>query len=394
MPVECIARRKKAETMDFTRATARTWAEIDLDILLSNYHLALSELSAGVSHYVVLKANAYGFGAQGIAHALYGEGARLFAVACASEALELRHTLPQEAQILIMGATMPCEMQTVLRHGIQITVFTEELARQASAIAQKLNTRAVIHCKVDTGLHRLGFAPEDAADAIARIARMPGLEVTGVFSHLQRRSAEHDLQQAQTLRAVHDDLLGRGVAVPMLHMLDSIGMWRYPQNQFDAVRDAAFILGNTPQDYPHADALRLALSFKTRIVHIHTIPAGEGPGYSCMQPVQKATRAATLCAGYGDGYPRAMSGTGEVEIHGMRAPVLGAVSMDMMTVDIDTVPQARVGDEAILLGGSVDLMSYASFCGGYANECIGLISRRVPRVYIKQGKVHEIMEYI
>lgn len=380
--------------MSLALATARTWAEIDLDHILYNYQHAIAELRPGVQHFVVLKANAYGLGAAAVGRALHAQGARLFAVACAAEALELREALPPEADILIMGPTMPPEIEPVLRAGIMPTLFTPDAARQVSEAAGALGVTARVHCKVDTGLNRLGFMPAGAADAIEAISRLPQLSLQGLFSHLQRRSPEHDRLQAQRLKAVYDALVSRGVSVPMLHLLDSIGMWRYPESQFDAVRDAAYLFGHTPKDYPRPENLRFALSLKTRIARIETIAAGECLGYDCDHPLQADTRVATLCAGYADGYPRSMSFRGEVEIHGRRARVLGVVCMDLMMVDIGDIPEAAVGDEVILLGGSIDIWTYAGFCGGYNNECLSMISRRVPRVYLQDGQVKEIVRYL
>jgi len=375
-------------------ATARTWAEIDVDILLANYHGALAELSSGVKHIAVLKANAYGAGAVPIAKILYGEGARLFAVACQSEALELRTALPDDADILVMGATMPPEIPRALDCGIVCTVTDLQGARALSAQAVAAGKTARVHAKVDTGLNRFGFSASEAAPHIAEIAGMPGLRLEGVYSHLQRRSTKHDQLQAERLLAVRDGLISRGVAIPMLHLLDSIGMWRYPEHQFDAVRDAAFLIGHTPRDYPRPERLRFSLSFKTRIVRVFQAAAGECLGYDADHPLEKPARVATLCVGYADGYPRAMSHVGQVEIHGKRAKVLGVVCMDLMMVDVGDIPEAAVGDVATLLGGGIDIWEYIGFFGGYINESISMISRRVPRVYLRGGEVIEIAGYM
>ena len=380
--------------MNYELATARTWAEVDIDAVLFNYRNALAELSPGVKHFVVLKANAYGIGAVGVAKVLYQEGARLFAVACPMEAVELRHVLPDDADLLVMGPTSPAEMNLMLEKRIMPTIFSVEAARTLSEKAGEMGTVARIHCKVDTGLHRLGFTPEEAVDAIAEIVRLPNLRFEGMFSHLQRRSPEHDLAQGDRLTAVRDGLASRGIHIPMLHLLDSIGMWRYPQNQFDAVRDAAFLVGHTPKDYPRPENLRFSLSFKTRIVRIHDAPAGDCLGYDSEHPLTEPKRVATLCVGYADGYPRAMSHVGEVEIHHKRAKVLGVVCMDLLMVDVTHIPEAAVGDIVTLLGGSIDIWTYAGFSGGYNNEYISMISRRVPRVYLREGKVMDIVGYI
>ena len=380
--------------MTYEMATARTWAEIDIDKVLHNYQRAMKGLADGVVHYVVLKANAYGLGAVGLAKILYMEGIRHYAVACAAEAYELRHVLPLEAEILIMGVTMPPEIDAALQNEIILTVCSTEEADAISERAGALGVTARIHCKVDTGLHRLGFPHEEAAGAIAQLLQLPNLRFEGLFSHLQRRSTAHDHLQGEYLVAVRDALLAKGIEVPMLHLLDSIGMWRYPEKQFDAVRNAAFLIGHTPQDYPHPEDLQFSLSFKTRIVRIHDAPPDACLGYDSGHPLAKPARVATLCVGYADGYPRAMSHVGEVDIHGKRAKVLGVVCMDLMMVDVSHIPEAKVGGIATLLGASIDIWAYAGFSGGYNNEYISLISRRVPRVYIKGGRIIDIVGYM
>ncbi len=375
-------------------AMARTWAEIDVDALLGNYHGALSELKPGVKHFTVLKANAYGLGTHPIAKILYGDGARLFAMACASEAVALRRVLPDDADILIMGVTLPVEMPSALYDNIIFTIGDAESAKALSDAAAKKGVTARIHAKVDTGLHRIGFTPEDGAEQIAQVAALPGIRLEGLFSHLQRRSPDFDLEQARRLVFVRDGLATRGISVPMLHFVDSIGMWRYPQNQFDAVRDGAYVFGHTPDDYAHPEKLTFAMSFKTRVIAVREVEAGEYLGYDNTHPLTRKTRVATLCVGYGDGYPRAMSHCGQVEIHGRRAKVLGVVCMDLTMVDITEIPDVCVGAVATLLGGGITIADYAGFSGGYKNEYITMISRRVPRIYLEGGQVVDIEEYM
>ncbi len=377
--------------MNYELATARTWAEIDVDRILFNYRNALAELAPGVAHFTVLKANAYGLGAAPLAKILYREGGRLFAVACMAEAVELARALPGDARILIMGETFVPEYDALFAHPtIEPTLFSVEAAQALSARAAAEGRTLPFHIKVDTGLNRLGFSTEEAPDAAARIAALPGLSFMSLFSHLQRRSPAHDLKQAERLLSVRDALAARGVATPMLHLLDSIGMWRYPQYQFDAVRDAAFILGHTPQDYPRPDNIRFAMALKTRIVRVFWAEPGECLGYDADHPLTRRTRVATLAIGYADGYPRAMSACGQAEINGQRANVLGVVCMDLTMVDVTEIPDVKAGDVATLLGGSIGIHEYAGFSKGYCNEYMAMVSRRVPRVYVEGGQVMEI----
>ena len=375
-------------------ATARAWAEIDVSKVLSNYHSALSELAPGVSHFAVLKANAYGFGAVPMAKILYGAGCRHFAFACVPEAVEVARALPYDADFLVMGDTAEAEIGVVFHHKLIPTIYSFEKALLFSAEAAMRDSELRFHCKVDTGLNRLGFSTGEAAMEISRIAKLPGLRIQGVFSHLQRRSGEFDRLQAGRLLSVSRMLQTFGINVPMLHMLDSIGMWRYPEYQMDAVRDGAYLYGNTPNDYKRPEKISLPITLKARVLRVHDIEAGECVGYDSDHPLQTKTCAATLAIGYADGYPREMSHVGQVEIHGKRAPVIGTVCMDLTMVDISEIPETRVNDTAILLGGGIGIHEYIGFSGGYANEYLSRLSRRVPRVFLKDGQVVEIVTYL
>jgi len=289
---------------------------------------------------------------------------------------------------------MPAEIPLSLANGIISTVTSYDAALRLSQQAEKMRKPARFHCKVDTGLHRLGFSMDEAATEIERLLRLPAVCFEGLYSHLQRRSNEHDLLQAKRLSRVRDELEARGIAVPMLHLLDSIGMWRYPGYQFDAVRDAAFLLGHTPHDYPRPENIRFSLSIKTRVVRVFEAEAGECLGYDSEHPLKRSTRVATLCIGYADGYPRAMSQVGEVEIHGKRAKVLGVVCMDLTMVDVTDIPEAAVDDIVTVLGGSIGIWDYTGFFGGYNNEAMSLLTRRVPRVYIRGGNIIDVVGYL
>jgi len=375
-------------------ATARAWAEIDVSKVVSNYYGALSEIASGVSHFAVLKADAYGFGAVPMAKILHGEGCRLFAFACVSEAAEVARALPRGVGLLVMGDTAEAEMALVFEHGLTPTIYSLEKARLFSQKATALGRELRFHCKVDTGLNRLGFSAGEAVQEIGRAARLPGLRLEGVFSHLQRRSAAHDRLQAERLLAVSCALSAMGVDAPMLHILDSIGMWRYPEYQLGAVRDGAYLYGNTPKDYQRPEKIRCPIALKARVLRVFEAAAGECVGYDADHPLPENTRVATLAIGYADGYPRAMSHVGQVEIHGKRAPIIGTVCMDLTMVDISAIPETRVNDIAVCLGGSIGIHEYAGFSDGYANEYLSRLSRRVPRVYVKDGRVVDVVTYL
>lgn len=369
----------------YEEAVSRCWAEVDLTRLKQNYHNALKHLAPGVHLICVLKADAYGLGAPMVARTLHGEGQRLFAVASYQEAAELRRAVP-EAEVLILGLCGEGQLVRAIREGMLLTVFSAQYAQTVLRAAKTVGRKARIHVKLETGLNRLGFAPGDAADAVADMLRSDAVTLEGVFTHLALRDRESDLRQLSLLTGCVDALRQRGIAVPMAHALDSIGMVRYPEAQLDAVRTGAWLYGVYPRGYAHPEESALVLTVKARIAQIHLVKAGECLGYDETHPLQRDSRIATLSAGYIDGYPR-LNSVGEVEIRGRRAPVAGLVCMDQMMADVTDIPEAREGDEVILLGGGIGVDEYAAWGGLNRNESLARTGKRVPRVYLEQGRV-------
>ena len=367
--------------MELTRAKARAWAEVDEDALLDNYRLARSLCDPEVEMMCVVKANAYGLGLRRTAETLWEAGARWFAVSAPEEALCVRQALP-EARILVMSPAEESYLPALIRERVSLTVGTAEDGKKASQAAAQAGLPARVHIKLDTGLHRLGFL--DASEA-ETIRSLPGLEMEGIFSHLALRNPEQTRRQIACFRALADQWAEKGVHPPMRHLLDSIGLTRCPDAQWNAVRVGAFLYGNVPPAWERFREGKNVLTFKARVTRVAMARAGDAVGYD-DEPLRRDTLVATLSAGYIDGYPRALSGKGCVCIRGGRAKVLGLVCMDQMMVDVTDVPGVREGDEATLLGGEIDLREYAACCGLNRNECLGIIGRRVPRVYLRGGK--------
>ena len=367
--------------MNLERATSRTWLEVDEDALLHNYRLAKSLCDPQTAFICVVKANAYGLGLGRTVRTLAEAGADWFAVAAPEEALETRAQAPQ-AHVLLMGPAGEGYLPILIRQGIGLTVGTVWDGEKASRAAEKTGCRAKVHIKLDTGLHRLGFA--DPGEAL-KLKTLPGLDVQGVYSHLALRSPAQSGEQQRQFAAMTEKLLEGGLAAPMRHLLDSIGLTRYPQWQMEGVRVGAFLYGNVPPGWERFSESRSVVRLKTRVTRVEWVKAGEGVGYD-DRPLSRDTLVATLAAGYIDGYPRSLSQRGFVDVHGHRAPVLGLVCMDQMMVDVTGAPAVREGDAVTLLGESIDLREYAQWGQLNRNECMGLIGRRVPRVYFRRGK--------
>ena len=369
----------------YEEATSRCWAEVDLSRLVQNYRNALMHLTPPTQLICVLKADAYGLGAPMVAKRLHQEGQRMFAVASYNEAAEIRRELP-DCDVLILGLCGDVQLLKAIEAGMLLTVFSTAYAAKVRAAAQTVNRKARVHVKLETGLNRLGFEPEEAADAIVTMNESGWMQLEGLFTHLALRDAASDKAQLDLLKGCQAALEQRAIQIPMVHALDSIGMVRYPDEHMDAVRTGAWLYGVYPRRYAHPEESQLALTVKTRIAQLHQVAAGECLGYDETHPLQKDSIIATLSAGYIDGYPR-LNSVGEVEIRGCRAPVVGLVCMDQMMVDVSAIPDVCEGDEVILLGGSIGVDEYAEWGKLNRNESLARTGKRVPRVYIEDGQI-------
>ncbi|MGN0778336.1 MAG: alanine racemase [Aristaeellaceae bacterium] len=376
--------------LSYEEATSRCWAEVDLSRLLHNYHTARGHLKPPTQLICVLKADAYGLGAPMVARRLRQEGQRLFAVASYNEAAELLQAVP-DGEVLILGLCGETQLVHAVQAGMLLTVFSARYADAVIRAAKEAGCKARVHVKLETGLNRLGFGPEEAVDAVMRMRDSGVIALEGLFTHLALRNGASDRRQIDLLTNCRDELAQQGVTMPMVHALDSIGMVRYPDDHLNAVRTGAWLYGVYPKRYEHPEESLLALTVKTRIAHLHRVSAGACLGYDETHPLRRDSMIATLSAGYIDGYPR-LNSTGEVEICGKRAPVVGLVCMDQMMVDVTDIPEAREGDAVTLLGGSIGVDEYAQWGNLNRNESLARTGKRVPRVYLENGQVVEILD--
>lgn len=387
-------------TIDKRQEISRdTWVEIDLDHLLSNYRTVRKLISTKTKITAVLKANAYGHGALDVASILIEEGVDYIAVACLSEALELRKYFT-EVPILVMGFTPDYHLSKAIEQNITMTIFTLEQAQAIGSIALSLNKKAKVHIKLDTGLNRLGIKPNGQTnDLLMTMTKLKGIVIEGIFSHLALTNEASDQRQFQMFMDTVDKVEKEGVLIPIKHICDSIGMVRYPHYHIDMVRVGALLYGVRPRGFedPSVD-FPMPLTFKSKIAQIKEIEVGEGVGYDFSFKAQRKTILGLLPVGYADGYMRCLSNVGEVSLGGKRAPVIGTICMDQTMVDLTEIPRASVGDEVILLGGSgeaaIPVREVAEKAQTNPNEVLSAIGRRVPRVYIQQNKVVKIVDYI
>ena len=376
----------------------RAWAEIDLDALQFNVASIRKCIDQGTKIIAVIKTDGYGHGASQIAQLLEDERQVWgYAVATAEEAFSLRADGIQKP-ILILGYTFPYSYGQMISGQVRATVFTCEAAEALSDIAVASGQICRIHIKIDTGMTRIGIHPDDEGVAlIRRIAGLPGLEIEGIFTHFatadeaDRTKTYHQM----TLFREYVDRIERdlGIRIPMRHCSNSAGIVEIPEANMDAVRAGIILYGLWPSDEVQTDGkiqLRPMLSLKSRVVYVKTVPEGQEISYGGTFTTTRDTRVATVCIGYGDGYPRSLSNLGDVIIKGQRVPILGRVCMDQFMIDVtDVRVPVCVGDQVTLIGreggACITMEELGALSGRFNYELACDIGKRIPRIYKRDG---------
>ncbi len=373
----------------------RTCAVVDLDAICHNMEEMRRRIPEKTGIIGVVKADAYGHGADAVADAIepYVIG---FAVAAADEAVLLRrHGITKP--VLVLGPVHKSRYKELLQEEIRPVIFTEQAAKEFGELACCLNLPGRIHLAVDTGMSRIGMEPsEEAADLAVRIASCPGIEIEGIFTHFakadERDKGPARQQMTQYLEFL-EMLRKRGIEIPLCHCSNSAGIIEGIGAELEAVRAGISIYGLYPSDEVDKNKISLipALSWKARVTYVKTIPAGTSVSYGGTFTAVRPVRVATIAVGYGDGYSRNLSGRGYVLVRGKKAPVLGRVCMDQLMVDVTDIPEVCEEDEAVLLGKSGNLVitaeEMAQLSGGFHYEILCGIGKRVPRIYLKHGDI-------
>ena len=373
-----------------------TRVKIDLDAISANFDAILAK--AKVPVMAVIKADAYGHGAIRVARLLQDRAA-FFGVSSMLEATELRRaglTTP----ILILGHTPVSAFDTAIREEIRPTIFRYEDAVALSDAAMAAGLPAFFHFAVDTGMSRIGFpVTEEAADTCVQIAKLPGLNPEGIFSHFATADcADLSRSKAQAARfdAFCSMLKERGLEIPIRHLNNSAGLMNF-DTHYEMVRAGIVTYGMYPSGEvsPELLPLRPALQFLSKVTFVKTLPPGKEISYGGTYVTTRETRVATVPVGYADGYRRSLSGKFYCLIHGKRAPILGRICMDQMMVDVSEIPQTRPGDRVTLVGTdgeeTITMEQIAAAADSFNYEFVCGISRRVPRIYVSGGKnIHSV----
>ncbi len=378
------------------------WAEVDLNAIkynITNIRKMVKEREV----IAVVKADAYGHGALDVSPVLLENGATKLAVAVITEAMELRHG-NINAPIMILGYT-PLEFAgDLINYDIEQTIFDIEYARRLSEIALNLGKKAKIHISLDTGMGRIGFLINDKSfQDVLEICSLEGIEVIGLFTHFSTSDEEdktYTKEQFKKLVDFNEKLVKSGINISLKHVSNSGAIIDMPETYLDGIRAGIVLYGYYPSKEVNGQNLKLkkAITIKTKVAHVKTLDEGMYISYGRKFKTKRKSVIATLPIGYADGYSRLLSGKGKVIINGNFAPVVGNICMDQCMIDVTDLGEIKVGDEVIILGQEGDLRfdadDMAEAIGTINYEVLCMIKQRIPRVYIEDGNIKSIRNYV
>mgnify|MGYP000945586496 FL=1 len=370
-----------------------TWAEIDLAAIKRN----LAEIKQAAGHariMAMVKANAYGHGMLEVSRICYQEKVDFFGVASLDEALTLKQEI-FDIPILVLGYIPLSDAITVVAEDIRPCIFTMESAQVMSRAAVQLNRPAHLHIKLDTGMGRIGFLPDDnSLNLLQEIAALPGVKIEGIFTHLAEADIEDSSftrEQINTFKRFIKKMEERGINIPLKHCSNSAALINFPEAHFDMVRAGILLYGLFPSPQTKLGKIDVipAMTLKSRVSYVKTLPVGHSISYNRTFYCQRDTRVATVPIGYADGYSRLLSNRTQALIKGKLVPLVGNVCMDMCMFDVSGVGEVKEGDEVILFGRPEDGVTandLAQAIGTINYEVVSALGSRVPRIY-KNGKL-------
>ena len=351
-------------------------ARIDLSAIRHNYQLA--KQVSGAKAAAIIKANAYGHGAVRVAEALAGD-ADAFGVACIEEALELCESGVSKPVLLLEGVFTPDELEAVDRLGMMTTVHTQQQLQWLldARPARKLD----VFVKLDTGMHRLGFAPEAAHEVCALLAACPHVGQVTLMTHFARADEVSEAFTRTQLERFQTATAGLNLPVSVAN---SAGLLAWPAAQRGWVRPGIMLYGSDPLDQAneHSARLKPAMSLESELIAIRDLAVGESIGYGARFHCDQPTRVGVVALGYADGYPRHAKDGTPVLVKGRKSRIIGRVSMDMLTVDLTGMDDVVLGDTVELWGNNIPVNAVAAASDTISYTLFTGITRRVPLSYI------------
>ncbi|MBB6633494.1 alanine racemase [Cohnella thailandensis] len=375
-----------------------TIAEISLDALEHNVRAFRRRLANGTKLLASVKANAYGHGAVESAKAAVSVGADYLGVAFLDEALQLRQG-GVDAPILVLGYTPAEAFGLARRQGITLTLYRHDQLDAVERLTEQ-GPRLKAHVKIDSGMGRLGVLPGPEAERfLERACSLPQLDVEGMFTHYAKADETdktHALMQAERFHGVAEYVRKRGLPISIVHAGNSAAGIDLPDRIGQMLRLGIGMYGLYPSDEVRKDEIELkpVLSLKTKLVHVKTVPPGEGISYGARYVTSRTERVGTIPVGYADGFSRMLTGKAEALLRGRRVPVLGTICMDQCMIGLDAAaatgePEFEPGEEVVLIGRQGDQVltaeEVAAKLGTINYEVTCMVASRVPRVFLRDG---------
>lgn len=388
----------------------RTWAEIDLNAIKYNFNSIKNKLSKKTKILCVLKADAYGHGAEFLVKEYEKLGADWYGVSNIDEAIQLRKSGAKKP-ILIFGYTDPDMAEFLCKYDISQAVFSHEYAYELWKRCKKSNLKLKIHLKIDTGMSRIGFfsqTPQYIEKSISEIEdiknSMPELEFEGIFTHFSvsddvTNNRDYTLKQFENFKDVIKGLESKGIKIPLRHCCNSGGIISFPEMHLDMVRAGVILYGLYPSDEVRDKIdLKPVMQLKTVVSQVKTIPEGISVSYGRTFKSAKEMKIASVSIGYADGYSLRFSNNAELIVCGKRAPVIGRVCMDQLMMDVSNIPEVKEGSEVTVFGTDgeefISVDDLAKRMGTINYEVVCLVGKRVPRIYYKNGEIVAQVSYL
>lgn len=395
---------------DYSDRYYRVSAHVSLDNVCANMINTRKLVADSAKIMAVIKADGYGHGAVPLAKAFdeikMPDGRCVvdaYGVAIAEEGIELREAGISKP-VLILGMTDPSEYDDIVKYDITAAVCSIDAAMKLNSAAIRQNKKAKIHIKLDTGMGRIGYAGTDAdADEVAAINKLGNIDVEGMFTHFSKADEEdksYTLTQFKRYMDFNDKLVKRGVNIRIKHVANSAGITEFPEMALDMVRSGISTYGLYPSDFVTKSKLPLqpGMELKSHISFIKNVDAGFTVGYGASYVTVRPTTIATVPVGYADGYFRSLSNKGFILLHGKKVPIVGRICMDQFMVDATGIENLKIGDEVTLFGHDggefLSVEEISELAGSFNYEFICAISKRVPRIYYRNGKPVYVRRFV
>lgn len=382
----------------------RAWAEVNLDNIAHNVKEIRKITDKKAEIMGVVKADAYGHGVKEVARTLLENGVTRLAVSMLDEAIQLRQE-GIDVPILTLSYTDPRRAEEIILNDVTQTVFSHDVAEALSDAAVRLNRNVKIHIKIDTGMTRVGFMPGySAVKNVVQISKLPKIIIEGLFTHFasaDETDKSYTYVQFERFMSIVSELNRVGIYIPVKHVCNSAGLIDLPEMHLSMVRPGIALYGLYPSDEVDKTKVDLkpAMTLKANVILVKDVEKDTCISYGRIFKTSHNSKIATIPIGYADGYTRLLTNKGRVLVNGQFAPIVGKICMDQCMIDITGIDgHVNVGDEVVLFGrqndSEIKVEDLAKSIGTINYEVVCIIGKRIPRVYLKAGKIYNVLNYL